>query len=384
MRRALFLCLLILLSACPRKSRYRDRAERSAAAERNRVSTITDLGVEFIFFDLGQADAMLVLYQGHSLLMDAGESRVGADAARYHQIARVLEQRTGSKHLDAFVLTHYHRDHTGSPGGTGFWGVLSDGVKVDTVYDRGDAVFGDNGKGEVQKEWERARPEWISRGEVKAHQAVKLGDTLSLGEGLKIEVVAVNGSGLFEKLMHDKPDDINAWPASENDYSVALKFTYGDFELFAGGDLSGATMHRDFKGNREGYHDVESSTAARVGDVEVYRANHHGSQYSSNPCFIKVLHPEVSIISSGDNNYGHPTAKAYDPLADLGPVYITGGADDKVRDHVARSIVGGDVSVRVETGGKRFAVNGRDFKAKSEEEEAAQSDRVVSCDTAPW
>ena len=45
-------------------------------------------------------------------------------------------------------------------------------------------------------------------------------------------------------------------PASENDYSVALKFTYGDFELFAGGDLSGATLHRDFKGNREAYHDV--------------------------------------------------------------------------------------------------------------------------------
>ena len=385
MLRRLPLLLLLVLSSCPRKSRYKERAERAAAAEKSRVSSITDVGLKVIFFDLGQADGMLVYHQGKTLLMDAGESRDADDADRYHVIASTLEQLTGKKHLDYFVLSHYHRDHVGNSGaGSGLWGVLADGVTIGTIYDRGDIIYGDAPKGDVQLDFERAMPGWLSSGKVQQHVTLKLGDRIELGAPLLVEVVAVNGNGLFEQLMRDKPEDLSIFPASENDYSVALKLTYGDFELFTGGDLTGATVHKDYKGNKEGYHDAESSTAARVGDVEVYRVNHHGSQYSSNGCFIKVLHPEVSIISSGANNYGHPHPKVYDPLMDIGRVYITGGADDKVRDHVARSIVGSDIIVSVETGGKRFAINGRDFKAKSEAEEAAAEGRVVSCATAPW
>jgi beta-lactamase superfamily II metal-dependent hydrolase len=382
--RRLALVLLLLLAACPRKTRYRERGDREAASEKNRVSAIKDLGVQFVFFNLGQADAMLVIYQGHTLLMDAGESRERGDSDRFHSIAKKLQELTGSKHLDAFVVSHYHRDHLGDPQGTGIWGVIDDGVTIDTIYDRGDVVYGDNSKGETQRHWETAVPQFLSAGKAKEHRVVKLGDAINLGEGLRVDVVAVNGNGLFEQLMRDKPGDLTAWPASENDYSLALKFTYGDFELFAGGDLSGETTHRDYKGSREGYHDVESSTAARVGDVEVYRVNNHGSSHSTNRCFVKVLRPEVSIISAGDNNYGHPTAKAYDPLMDVGRVYITGGSDEKVRDHVARSIVGADIHVNVEVGGKRYAVNGRDYAAKSDEEEAALPGHAESCTTAPW
>ena len=55
-----------------------------------------------------------------------------------------------------------------------------------------------------------------------------------------------------------------------------------------------------------------------------------------------------------------------------------------MRDHVARSIVGADIDVTVETGGKRFAVNGRDFRCKTEEEEAALPGHVAACTTSPW
>ncbi len=386
MARRLFLILLLVLPGCARKSRFRERAQREAAAEKSRVSAIADVGLTVVFFDLGQADGMLVVYQGKTLLMDAGESRESDDAQRYHVIAKTLEQLTGKKHLDYFVLSHYHRDHVGkSTEGTGLWGVLADGVTIDTIYDRGDVVFGDNAKTDVHEDWLRAMPGWLSSGKVKSHIALKTGDRIDLGPGLDVQVVAVNGNGLFEKLLADKPDDLSIWPASENDYSVALKLTYGDFELFTGGDLTGATVHKDYKGNKEGYHDVESSTAGKVGDVEIYRVNHHGSQYSSNGCFIKVLRPEVSIVSSGENNYGHPHGKVYDPLMDIGRVYITGGADDRVKEHVLRSIVADDVVVKVEaSGGKRFSVNGRDYKSKSDADEEALPGRVASCDTAPW
>lgn len=43
-----------------------------------------------------------------------------------------------------------------------------------------------------------------------------------------------------------------------------------------------------------------------------------------------------------------------------------------MRAHVARSIVSGDVVVRVEEGGRRYSVNGHDFSALTEAEEAAR------------
>lgn len=362
------LIALELLSGCSSSRRRRPDRDRSSKIG-------ADAPLRFVFVDLGQADAMLVLYQGKVLLMDAGESRTPDDAEKFHVIARRLEELTGKRYVDTFVLSHYHRDHVGDDKDlTGLFGLIeTDGVTVGTLIDRGPDVFGESAeKGATQKAYERSVPKWLQSGKAKAHRVVVIGDKVDLGEGLAIDVVAANGNGRLEALAKDNPAELGGYPASENDYSVGLKFTFGDFELYAGGDLTGVTSHRDFGNNREGYHDIESSTAERVGDVEVYRANHHGSAHSSNPCFMGVLSPEVSIISSGDNNYGHPAPRAYDEMMSHGKVFITGGADVKVKAHVEKSIVGGDVTVLVDADGKRYSVNGKDMRAKSEQTEAAQ------------
>jgi len=374
-RTSLALLLALAVAGCSHTKRER--------ANRKRPSRIENAPLTITFFDLGQADGMLIRYQGKTLLMDSGESRVEDDAQRVHHISKALEE-AGNTRLDAFVVSHYHRDHVGDPKPrSGMWMLFDDGVTISTLYDRGEVIYGGGGKGETQREYEKALPGWLSSGKVKAHQSVKVGDLIPMGDGLTVEVVAVNGNGRLEALDQKDPSELQHFPASENDYSVALKVTYGDFELFAGGDLTGSTKHRDFKGHREGYHDIESSTAARVGDVEIYRADHHGSQHSSNPCFLKVLRPEVAIISSGENNYGHPTPRVFDALQEYGRVYITGGADPKVKAHVAPGLVEDDVVVAVEAGGKRFSVNGKDFRAKSEEQEAAVPDRVTECAEKP-
>ncbi|MBS1150300.1 MAG: hypothetical protein H6Q89_1998 [Myxococcaceae bacterium] len=363
----LLLLGLVLLPACATNGRKRP--------SRDRATRITEAPLRFVFIDLGQADAMLVVYRGKSLLMDSGESRTPEDAEKYHVVGQRLEELTGKRHVDYFVVTHYHRDHIGDEKElTGLFGLIAlDGVTVGTLIDRGPDNYGESGeKGETQLGYERAVPQWLQTKKVLAHKVIAVNEKVDLGEGLSIDVVATNGNGLLEALAKSNPAELDGWPASENDYSVGLKFTFGDFELFAGGDLTGLTQHRDFGNKQEGYHDIESSTAERVGDVEVYRADHHGSAHSSNECFMSVLHPEVSIISTGENNYGHPAKRAYDAMASSGKVFITGGADKRVRGHVEKSIVGGDITVLVDEAGKRYSVNGKDLRAKSEEQEDSQ------------
>ena len=377
-RLALLLVLLQVLPGCAGSG-----LARRQRPPRDKASQIADAPLRFVFMDLGQADSMLVIYRGKVLLMDAGESRTPEDSDKFHVIGKRLEELTGKRHIDYFVLSHYHRDHIGDDKDlTGLFGLIAlDGVTVGELVDRGPDNYGDSGeKGATQKAYERAVPEWLKAGKVLTHRVVTVGNKIELGSGLAIDVVAANGNGLLEALAKDHPGELDAFPASENDYSVGLKFTFGDFELYAGGDLTGLTQHREFGNNHEGYHDIESSTAERVGDVEVYRANHHGSAHSSNKCFMTVLNPEISIVSSGDNNYGHPSVKAYDMMASFGKVFITGGSDRKVRSHVEKSIVGGDITILVDETSKKYSVNDKVMRSKTEQQEKEQRpDGLLKC-----
>ena len=47
--------------------------------------------------------------------------------------------------------------------------------------------------------------------------------------------------------------------------------------------------------------------AESVSKVNVYKAGHHGSAYSSTYDLLRVIKPEIAVISCGkENPYGHP------------------------------------------------------------------------------
>src|SRR5690606_2842790 len=73
-----------------------------------RLPSPHDGGLYVVFFSLGQADAMLMVYQGRSLLYDAGIDRSYYQASD-NVIAQRIKALTGTSHLDYFVLSHYHR-----------------------------------------------------------------------------------------------------------------------------------------------------------------------------------------------------------------------------------------------------------------------------------
>jgi len=349
------------------------------------LPTLDDGALHIVHFDVGQADATLVMYQGKSLLIDCGAPM--SDPLRAsRRVPRRLDALLGERHLDYFMISHYHQDHFGSPGRrrnqrnpSGIYSLIErDGVTVDTVLDRG--FWNVNGiKGASQKNYEKALGNWLASGTVRDRRAMRAGDRLDLGGDMVIEVIAASGNGYLDRINSLYPTFVKDNPPSENDYSIGLKITLGEFELFTGGDLSGFNVVRRFGNSAMSYNDVESPIADQVGAVELYRVNHHGSRNSTNACFAEVLRPMVSIFSTGPNHYSHPNADVYQRLKAVGDTFITGGADADVLALVSEDVTGDDVEVLVSPDGSEFWVNGVRYQSLSDEAEAARPGSRAAC-----
>lgn len=335
---------------------------------------------------VGQGDSVLVVSPtGKTLLYDLGE-RDWSLHENADLVAAYIEQVTGRRDLDYLVISHYHQDHIGNTKVTengakyegGIFRLFKSGLlKVHKVIDRGfDPVvprvpialkykeFVESPEGRKLVNRETAR---LGRGQI------------DLGEAILVDIVAVNGKALIggrevqvipEAEMKADP------PPSENDFSLCLKLTWNDFEYFLGGDLSGED-HVSQYGYK--YHDVETRVGEAVGNVEVYRVSHHGSDHSSNPRFIETIDPEVSITSAGTaNRFGHPRQVVIDRLLDTGDLFVTGREGGASSPQFKRSAEGGTVIVRVFNAGYNYEVSlVRSYRSYSDEQEARHLDQQL-------
>jgi len=64
--------------------------------------------------------------------------------------------------------------------------------------------------------------------------------------------------------------------------------------------------------------------SAKLPDLEILVAGHHGSKHSTCEELLAATRPEIVVISVGENNYGHPADEVLDRLAKYGcTVYRT-------------------------------------------------------------
>ncbi len=157
----------------------------------------------------------------------------------------------------------------------------------------------------------------------------------------------------------------------ENPLSVCLKISYGPFDYFTGGDISGV----DDLGQAN-LHSMEAQVAPVVGPVDVATLNHHGNRDSQSPFYVKTLRPKVWIQQCWSSD--HPgeevlrriTSRSLYPgermifTTDMlqSNILVIG---DKVHD--TYSCLHGHVVVRVMPGGKTYQVYVlNDFSAKRE------------------
>lgn len=264
------------------------------------------------FMDVGQGDgALLITPGGETVLLDSGA---------LNQCERPLNylQRLGVRQIDYHIASHYHADHIGCAAE-----ILSTFPLTRIAYDRGGSY--------TTQTYARYVAAVGAR-----RQTAPVGTSLPLEGGVVVDFVAANGAGV------PGADD-------ENDMSVVVRVRYGSFEAVIGGDLSGVSD--------AGYRDVESAVAQRVGQVEVYKVNHHASRYSSNVQWLSTLRPKIAIVSVGSSNtFGHPTADAMARLHQAGVRTYWTSAGRGVPADPAWDFVGGDTVVDVAPGGHAFTV----------------------------
>jgi len=170
-------------------------------------------------------------------------------------------------------------------------------------------------------------------------KTVEPGTTLTLDESapnpVRIDFVADNGNGVSTN--------------DENDQSVDCVVRFGGFAAEFGGDLSGFE-HRT-------YHDIETSVAPKVGQVDVYKVHHHGSSHSTNQAWIDAIKPRIGIISCGNGNtYGHPTEEALATLHQAGVVTYWTEVGNGAKPVNGADYVGGDIVVQVPASGNDYTV----------------------------
>lgn len=256
--------------------------------------------------DVGQGDgALLISPGGQTVLFDDGTYTNCSNIKAYLQ-------GLGVSVVDYHFASHYHADHIGCIDDLASVGITIGTAGWDRSYSYSSASY----------------DSYVATLGTKRRTIVK-GQVITLDSlsatPVTITCIDLNGAGVYP---------VNG--GDENAVSVVLKVTYGAFDEEIGGDLTGSTT----QGN-----DVETTVGPEVGDVEVYKAHHHGSKYSSNDNWLAAVTPEVAVISVGDGNtYGHPTVEALTRLHNHGiKTYWTetgaGVAPDPTWDKVGGTIV---------------------------------------------
>ncbi len=342
---------------------------------------------EIRIFDVEQGDSQLIIFpSGFSILIDVRETswNTGAGAAF---IAQKIRSITGGSHVDVGVLSHHHLDHIGYAGYGGFWGLIeNEGITFSKIVDRDAGVWTDgHGSGAVdglcdpdfEIVWHNAGTQsgtsrnWLCYATNPANNNIypireiaQVGSTTQIDPpdaNAVVEIVQADADSItmvdgVTPLQGDHTN--NPVPPSENDYSIGIKIRYGLIDYATAGDSDG-----EYDTSQWGYtyNDVETDLADRFGQVDVLRANHHGSGHSTNQYYVDTLNPDASAISCGSNTFGHPAQAVLDRLNGTGDVYVTNMCD-QTRNYGAAVIVDGDIILQ-STDGTNYTINGTAYVA---------------------
>jgi beta-lactamase superfamily II metal-dependent hydrolase len=348
----------------------------------------------------GRGDATFMIFpEGTTLLFDAGDKEVpGSDSnhdyPRHPNNTKVAGEWIAEYiknvipkgkfiQVDYAVISHFHIDHMGrinklsplsSSGIYQLGGItqVGDLVRIGKIIDRGypdynfpvdlkqastsasvnfDDIQNYRKFTKYKKEHEGLRMEGI---EVGSSEQLRLLNNAAYNVTIRNvyanqEIWIGDDSGTTQKVEFYEPL-INAngeW--NENPLSIALKISYGDFDYYTGGDVTGTNKSPNA-------FDVESTLGRIVGPVDVMNLNHHGFKNETNENFVSLLIPSVAVQQT--TNVAHISEEVLETLKEVGAAcFISNVAPNRYRylSEYYKSM-SGHVLVRVYENGNHFEI----------------------------
>ncbi len=289
------------------------------------------------------ADATLVVYpDGTTLLFDAGGSdKLGFEKRAYPlkaasvrpndtrrpgqwyaaYIQRVLRDASLQNRIDYALISHFDSDHYGrlrpdAPesnfGDYALTGItdVAESVPILTLIDRGYPKYDYPVDLRHHRRNNSTFQNYLNYVGFRSQngqstETLIVGDTQQLAPkyraqdyaGFEVRNIKSNGTvydpeSAGSKELFQASDVINEKGLfAENPLSLAVHISYGIFDYFTGGDMTGQN-----DGTVPIWFDTETPVAAVLGEVDVLALNHHGVRDATNLEFALTLRPQVSVV----------------------------------------------------------------------------------------
>lgn len=220
----------------------------------------TNSYLEITVFDVGNADCFMIKSPSNEyIIIDTGKAGYNGGKSQAEMIVLKYMKDRGIKNIDSVIITHFDNDHCGGAVD------LINGVNVNKIYVN----------------------------DLK-HNSPTAENIYNIAKSKEIEInLAKNQQKIYDK------DDLKLVNyrkyegKSDNDNSVITLLTYKNFSMLFTGDA--------------GVNGIKSVLSELPQNITVLKAPHHGAVNGVDNEIVKYLNPKYSVISTGENKFGHPS-----------------------------------------------------------------------------
>lgn len=228
------------------------------------VINIPSKNLEIITFDVQNADCFLIKTpQNKYFIIDTGRASYRGSKAQANSIIIKYLKDRGIKNIEGMIITHFDNDHSGGAVD------IMNNLNVKQVY--------------------------INSFKDKSMTSIEIYKTLR-----KKKIPAKIPQGL---IYNEDNLTLNTYMANskeDNEKSIVTLLTCKDFDMLFTGDAGTGAF--------------EQLKQELPHNIEVLKVGHHGGNNVVNSEMLNHFGSQISIISTGPNAFGHPTAGTLDIL----------------------------------------------------------------------